>query len=151
MKLTTKPINISFRIFDVQDIDDVLAIERLTYKTPWNKAKFTHSLDNPNTLAYLIFKDNQVLGYSITLCASKTADLLNICIHPDYQHQGLGTKLFAYQLQASGAKEVFIEVRVSNHSALLFYKKLGFEVIDKRKKYYSDGEGAIILRFVTDN
>ena len=151
MKLTTKPINISFRIFDVQDIDDVLAIERLTYKTPWNKVKFNHSLNNPNTLAYLIFQYNQVLGYSIALCASKTVDLLNICIHPDYQHQGLGAKLFAYQLQASDAKEVFIEVRVSNHSALLFYKKLGFEVIDRRKKYYSDGEDAIILRFVTDN
>jgi ribosomal protein S18 acetylase RimI-like enzyme len=39
----------------------------------------------------LPFKDNQVLGYSIALRASKVADLLNICIHPDYQHQGLGT------------------------------------------------------------
>jgi ribosomal-protein-alanine N-acetyltransferase len=151
MKLTTKPINISFRIFDAQDINDILVIERLTYKIPWNKAKFTHSLNNPNTLAYLIFKDNQVLGYSIALCASKTADLLNICIHPDYQHQGLGTKLFAYQLQISGVKEFFIEVRVSNHSALSFYKKLGFKAINTRKKYYSDGEDAIILRFVTDN
>ncbi|CAB5497558.1 hypothetical protein [uncultured Gammaproteobacteria bacterium] len=151
MKPTTKPINISFRVFDVQDIDDVLAIERLVYKIPWNKAKFTHSLNNPNILAYLIFKDNQILGYSIALCVSKTADLLNICIHPDYQYQGLGQKLFDYQLQTSGVKEIFIEVRVSNHSALLFYKKLGFEVINTRKKYYSDSEDAIILRFITDN
>jgi hypothetical protein len=64
----------------IQDIEDVLVIERLAYKIPWNKAKFTHSLHNPNTVACLIFKDNQVLGYSIALRASKVADLLNICI-----------------------------------------------------------------------
>ncbi|VVM17823.1 Isocitrate dehydrogenase [NADP] (EC [uncultured Gammaproteobacteria bacterium] len=151
MKPTIKPINISFRAFEIQDIEDVLVIERLAYKIPWNKAKFTHSLHNPNTVACLIFKDNQVLGYSIALRASKVADLLNICIHPDYQHQGLGKKLFVYQLQASGVKEVFIEVRTSNHSALSFYKKLRFEAINTRKKYYSDGEDAIILRFITDN
>jgi ribosomal-protein-alanine N-acetyltransferase len=56
---------------------------------------------------------------------------------------------FIVQLQASGVKEVFIEVRTSNHSALSFYKKLRFEAINTRKKYYSDGEDAIILRFIT--
>jgi hypothetical protein len=44
MKPTIKPINISFRAFEIQDIEDVLAIERLAYKIPWNKAKFTHRL-----------------------------------------------------------------------------------------------------------
>jgi ribosomal protein S18 acetylase RimI-like enzyme len=38
-------------------------------------------------------------------------------IHPDYQHQGLGKKLFAYQLQASGVKEVFIEVSVPSQKS----------------------------------
>ncbi|VVM22402.1 hypothetical protein BSPWISOXPB_5689 [uncultured Gammaproteobacteria bacterium] len=82
MKPTIKPINISFRAFEIQDIEDVLVIERLAYKIPWNKAKFTHSLHNPNTVACLIFKDNQVLGYSIALRASKVADLLNFAFIP---------------------------------------------------------------------
>jgi hypothetical protein len=57
------------------DVDNRDELERLAYKIPWNKAKFTHSLHNPNTVACLIFKDNQVLGYSIALRASKVADL----------------------------------------------------------------------------
>ncbi len=150
-KPTIKLINISFRAFLAQDIETVLAIENLVYKTPWSKAKFTHSLNNPNTLALLILKDTQVIGYSIALCAADSADLLNICIHPDYQHQGLGNKLFAHQLQVSNIKEIFIEVRTSNSSAFSFYEKLGFKPVDKRKKYYSDGEDAIILHFAIEN
>ncbi|HAQ69274.1 MAG TPA: ribosomal-protein-alanine N-acetyltransferase, partial [Gammaproteobacteria bacterium] len=74
------------------------------------------------------------------------------CIHPEHQHQGLGTQLFDYlsqQLQALSLNTIFIEVRASNKSALLFYQKLGFNLIDSRKKYYSNGEDAKILRLQT--
>lgn len=149
MKPITRPINISFRVFNLQDVDAVLAIERLAYKSPWRKAQFIQSLNNPNMLAYLILKDNQIVGYSITLHTLEFTDLLNICIHPQYQHQGLGAQLFHHLLNTSNIKAVFIEVRMTNHKALLFYKKLGFKVINIRKKYYSDGEDAKILYFST--
>ena len=43
------------------------------------------------------------------------------------------------------AKECFLEVRVSNSSAILMYKKLGF--VDKRRLpgYYRDGEDAFLM------
>jgi len=124
-------------------------IERLAYDTPWTQSKFSDSLNNPNTLASLLIVDTQVLGYFVAMHSPDSADLLNICIHPDYQQQSLGTQLFEYliqQLQALSIDTVFIEVRASNESAFLFYQKLGFEVINNRKKYYSNGEDAKILR-----
>ncbi len=147
MKPTIKPINISFRVFSPQDVDAVLVIEQLAYKTPWRRVQFIQSLSNPSILAYLILKDNRIVGYSIALHTLDFTDLLNICIHPQYQHQGLGAQLFNYLLNVSNIKEVFIEVRVTNYNALLFYKKLGFTVINIRKKYYSDGEDAKMLHF----
>jgi ribosomal-protein-alanine N-acetyltransferase len=147
MKPTIKPINISFRVFSPQDVDAVLVIEQLAYKTPWRRVQFIQSLSNPNILAYLILKDNRIVGYSIALHTLDFTDLLNICIHPQYQHQGLGAQLFNHLLNVSNIKEVFIEVRVTNYNALLFYKKLGFKVINIRKKYYSDGEDAKMLHF----
>jgi ribosomal-protein-alanine N-acetyltransferase len=97
----------------------------------------------------LIVAGDQVLGYMVALRSVDSADLLNICVHPDYQHQGLGRALFDYlvqQLQLLGINDIFIEVRQSNHSALLFYQTMGFEAIDIRKKYYSNLEDAKILR-----
>ena len=149
MKPTTKRINISFRDFTVRDINPVLTIERLIYDSPWSQAKFTDSLNNPKTLASLLTIDEQVLGYFVATHSSDSVDLLNICIHPEHQHQGLGTQLFDYltqQIQTLNLNTIFIEVRASNKSTLLFYQKLGFKVIDSRKKYYSNGEYAKILR-----
>lgn len=112
--------------------------------------KFTQSLNNPNSLAHLILKDRQIVGYSIAFQTADFTDLLNICIHPQHQHQGLGAQLWTHFLSALHRKKVLIEVRVSNHNALRFYQKLGFESINIRKKYYSDGEDAKILRFQQD-
>ena len=148
-KPKTKRINTSFRDFTVRDINPVLTIERLIYDSPWSQAKFTDSLNNPKTLASLLTIDEQVLGYFVATHSSDSVDLLNICIHPEHQHQGLGTQLFDYltqQIQTLNLNTIFIEVRASNKSTLLFYQKLGFKVIDSRKKYYSNGEDAKILR-----
>ena len=152
MKPITKRINTSFRDFTVRDIPLVLTIERLVYDSPWSQAKFTDSLNNPKTLSSLLIIDDQVLGYFVATHSPDSMDLLNICIHPEHQHQGLGTQLFDYltqQLQALSLNTIFIEVRASNKSALLFYQKLGFNLIDSRKKYYSNGEDAKILRLQT--
>jgi len=151
-KPITKRINTSFRDFTVRDIPLVLTIERLVYDSPWSQAKFTDSLNNPKTLSSLLIIDDQVLGYFVATHSPDSMDLLNICIHPEHQHQGLGTQLFDYlsqQLQALSLNTIFIEVRAANKSALLFYQKLGFNLIDSRKKYYSNGEDAKILRLQT--
>ncbi|MCS5586466.1 MAG: ribosomal protein S18-alanine N-acetyltransferase, partial [Gammaproteobacteria bacterium] len=142
-------INTSFKVFTSSDINNVLTIERLAYDSPWSQAKFSDSLNNPKTLASLLTVDKQVLGYFVAMHSPDSADLLNICIHPDYQQQGLGAQLFSHlkqQLQALSINAIFIEVRASNETAFSFYQKLDFKVIDNRKKYYSNGEDAKILR-----
>ena len=98
-KPTTKRINTSFRDFTVRDIPLVLTIERLVYDSPWSQAKFTDSLNNPKTLSSLLIIDDQVLGYFVATHSPDSMDLLNICIHPEHQHQGLGTQLFDYLSQ----------------------------------------------------
>jgi len=121
----------------------------LAYDSPWSQAKFTDSLNNPKTLASLLTVDKQVLGYFVAMRSPDSVDLLNICIHPDYQQQGLGAQLFNHlkqQLQTLSVDTIFIEVRASNETAFSFYQKLGFKMIDSRKKYYSNGEDAKILR-----
>jgi len=150
MKLIIKPINISFKPLEKQDIDDVLAIECLAYSAPWNKAKFVGSLGNKQTLAVLILLKGKIIGYAIALRSIDSADLLNLCIHPKNQHQGLGSQLFlnlVTQLKEFDIDSVILEVRQSNKAARSFYQKNGFELIDTRKKYYADGEDAKILCF----
>jgi ribosomal-protein-alanine N-acetyltransferase len=43
------------------------------------------------------------------------------------------------------AKECYLEVRESNYPAVELYKKLGFEVARTLRKYYADGEDALLM------
>ena len=73
--------------------------------------------------------------------------VLNFALKKNYQHRGYGKLFFniiinEYILDGS----VFLEVKRSNLSAINFYKKFNFKEIGLKKKYYSDGEDAIIMR-----
>ncbi|MBE8189656.1 MAG: ribosomal protein S18-alanine N-acetyltransferase [Candidatus Thioglobus sp.] len=154
MKALIEPINISFKTFTQSDIQSVLAIENLSFESPWSEKKFIDSLKNEQVLANLILQNKQILGYGIVQFCSDSADLLNICIHPKQQNLGLGKALFSYMqkgLQRIGVNDIFLEVRQSNQAAEGFYQALGFEQINLRKNYYTNGEDAKIMRISFNN
>jgi ribosomal-protein-alanine N-acetyltransferase len=44
-----------------------------------------------------------------------------------------------------GSRDLFLEVRASNLPARTLYERFGFSPLSVRKKYYADGEDAMIL------
>jgi len=48
-------------------------------------------------------------------------------------------------VRAYGAKQWYLEVRVTNEEAIALYKKLGFEVTRTVHGYYADGEDAFVM------
>ncbi len=148
MKRITKPISISFRVATLQDINHILKVERRAFDTPWSKLKFTDSFNNPNINTQLVLKNDQIVGYLLTLHSIDFVDVLNLCIDPDCQRQKLGKKLLddlQQRLEKGKVQSILLEVRVSNTAAIHFYRYYGFEWVDTRKKYYSNGEDAKIL------
>ena len=95
-------------------------------------------------------------GYSIVSSAAGEAHLLNLCIHPDWQHRGYGSLLLEYTINhvaRLGSEAIFLEVRKSNPRAVDLYKNRGFKVIGQRPSYYKAGEGredAIVMRLALD-
>lgn len=90
-----------------------------------------------------------IVGYCLTNVCVNYADILNICIHPDYRKKGLGSALLSYQikqLKKLNIEYIMLEVRESNNVALSYYEEYGFKTLEKRKKYYRNGEDAIIMR-----
>lgn len=80
--------------------------------------------------------------------ADNKMELLKIAVEKNYQHKGIATKLISYlanDMRDLGAQRMILEVRGSNSTAHQFYKKLSLENTATRKKYYSDGEDALIF------
>lgn len=144
------------------DLPQVLAIEEAVFPgDPWPRSAFARQLDNP--LAQFIVltlhdgpekaamrgSPGKVLGYAGTWIIVDEAHLMNIAMTPRFQGQGLGELLLLYVLDSMrglGAATCTLEVRPSNVRAQRLYKRLGFSVAGRRKRYYvEDGEDALIM------
>lgn len=92
---------------------------------------------------------NDILGYAIFHLMGPDSELLSIATSAAHQRSGIGTALlnagFAHLDFAKGDK-MFLEVREGNAKARRFYEKHGFEPYAERKKYYADGENAILYQ-----
>jgi ribosomal-protein-alanine N-acetyltransferase len=149
MKPTTRPIDTSFRALTLEDLEQTLKIESLCYEHPWSEAKFIDTINMHNSLSSVVVVDGKVVGYSLSNICVDYGDILNICIHPEYRRLGIGTLLMDYQIKqfkVSNINSILLEVRVSNYAAISYYEENRFIVIDKRKKYYNNGEDAIIMQ-----
>ena len=54
------------------------------------------------------------------------------------------------QAQALGVRTVYLEVGVRNQPARALYEAIGFEEVGRRRRYYANGEDALILRASLD-
>lgn len=90
-----------------------------------------------------------ILCYAFMMIGYEEAHLLKITVHPDYQKKGLGQALLQRLILISRinhVRKIWLEVMVSNESAIRFYLQAGFESSGIRKNYYTytDKDGKTI-------
>jgi len=138
------------RTMTLADIPLIVAIEEVSFPTPWTAESFTSELkDNYLARYYCLELDGHVIGYMGLWIVMGEAHVTNIAIWPGCRGQGWGEYLLRNVMQkmyASGVLRITLEVRVTNKTAQNLYAKLGFKPAGIRKKYYSDNqEDAIIM------
>jgi ribosomal-protein-alanine N-acetyltransferase len=81
-----------------------------------------------------------LLGVSQVECEAR---ILMFAVERSYRTQGIGTVLmnaFLDRCRVRSFRRVTLEVRVSNATAIRFYTRYQFAVLDLLRAYYSDGE-----------
>lgn len=131
------------------DLDKVLEIENLCFKAPWKKDDLYREInDNKLAVMSVVTVDEKVVGFCDYWNTFDSGTICQIAIHPNYQHQSLGTKLLEEVFKDAKAKKVrtlTLEVRESNNKAINFYLKHGFKIALSKESYYSNGENAIYM------
>lgn len=139
----------------LNDLDGIIAIESVSYPSPWPRRVFEREIKADNSYKRVIRLGGFVVGYIVTWTIYDEVHILNIAVHPDYRNMGIGEKLMSDCLSYSsgnGLKYAVLEVRVSNNAARNLYHKIGFREIQLRKKYYSDtGEDGIVMMYELQN
>ena len=112
--------------------------------SPWTLEQIQADLSQDQTWYALAYDGTEVIGFLAVQENLFEAEVLQIVVKQTYQDQGIASALFA---QLPIDKEMFLEVRRSNHRAQAFYKKEKMVVIAERKAYYHDPvEDAIIMK-----
>ena len=125
------------------DLGMVSDIERRSYEFPWSHGVFRDCLLAGYQCLALI-REDRVAGYAVLSVAAGEAHILNLCTDPDFRSLGYGERLLdevLYRARSTSVREIFLEVRPSNETALALYRKKGFHQIAARPAYYQANEG----------
>jgi [ribosomal protein S18]-alanine N-acetyltransferase len=126
-----------------EDLGQVAAMENSTQIVPWT-SKIFKDCYHAGYPGWVIEHQQKLISFTIMAVHSEECHLLNICVHPDFQRQGIGSQMLAHaQVNAkkAGAMLIYLEVRESNQKAIALYKKSEFTQINIRKGYYPALEG----------
>ena len=137
----------------VDDLVQVLAIEKESFPAPWSQNMFIQEINSSYSRG-LVAKlggelDKDVAGYIIYLLVAGEAHLHNFAVRSDLRSRGIGWELMKAMFDhshAEGVTQATLEVRPANKAAIKLYEKFGFVVKGVRPLYYSDtGEDALIM------
>ncbi len=162
------------RPMTLEDIPQVLQIDRQSFSTPWSARTYEFEINNRDS-SYLVVVEAfapeperpgglrglaarlrapapgaaQVVGYGGCWLIAGEAHISTIAVAPDYRGRGLGELLLAAMLRrainCNGDYSV-LEVRASNYAAQALYEKYHYRVVGRRRGYYrDDGEDALLM------
>jgi ribosomal-protein-alanine N-acetyltransferase len=128
----------------------VLRIEAQVYPRPWSLSLFMSELALRATRSYYVARvHGSVVGYSGLMLSGEDAHVTTIAVDPAWHRSGIGTRLMlniARVARDRGARNLTLEVRVSNKAAQALYYRFGFHPAGVRKNYYVEtNEDALVM------
>lgn len=138
------------RLMTVRDIDQIAALERVCFAAPWSREALMSELQSNRHACYLVLAYNDTIyAYGGMWCMLDEAHVTNVAVRPEQRGKGLGKYMMQRLMHTAvklGARQMTLEVRVSNTVALQLYRGLDFVIRGVRPHYYPDNkEDAYIM------
>jgi len=150
MSKTQAETGVKIRPMRLEDVDQVMEIDRASFPCPWPVEIFKQEIkDNDFAYYYVMELGDRIIGYAGTWMVLGDAQVTNIALLPEMRGRKLGERLFKHVVAEAimkGMERLSLEVRVSNIIAQKMYRKFGLIPGGVRKNYYTDNnEDAIVM------
>lgn len=134
------------------DLDDIMEIERHSFRAPWSRQVFVEELDRDWAHVDVLKErrgDTAVLAFVNYWLVRDEVHVLNVAAHPEARRNGHASRLLEHVIAFANrhkCRYVTLEVRRSNAGAIRLYGKYGFRPVGVRPNYYvEDNEDAIVM------
>lgn len=133
----------------VEDAVAAASIEQASFEQGWTPAAFRRELTENRVARYVVADaGEEIVAFAGLWVVLDEGHIVTVAVHPRWRRRGLG-QLMVHALTAialeHGLDSLTLECRPSNEAALSLYQKYGFYEVGRRKRYYADGEDALIL------
>ena len=127
-----------FRTMALEDIDQVMRVEREVYQFPWTERIFSDCI-RVGYHCWLAQLQDEIVGHAVISIVADESHMLNLSIAARHQGKGFGRQFVDFlvgEARAQQAHTMLLEVRPSNTAAIHCYNRAGFNEIGQRKDYY---------------
>ena len=149
-----------------QYISEIAALEFDIFPDPWSEKSIRDTLENPQARIWAIISRQappcscastapehagkpQLLGYVIFYYVLDEGEIARIATSPQHRRQGVAVRLLEKMRAFSYEQNItrwLLDVRISNETAIHFYKAAGFAEDGVRKNFYANPpEDAILM------
>jgi ribosomal-protein-alanine N-acetyltransferase len=151
--------NYVVRRCEMEDIPAVIEINMSTLPEHYSDYFFESILKELPEAFIVAELDSKIVGYIMCkvefgfsnfrkLGFVKKGHVVSVAVVAEHRNKGLGKALMQEATSGMVSKkcdEIYLEVRVSNESAVKLYEYLGFIIKTKIRGYYRDGEDAYLM------
>ncbi|MGF3522249.1 MAG: ribosomal protein S18-alanine N-acetyltransferase [Candidatus Bathyarchaeia archaeon] len=149
----------TLRKFTPDDLQAVMRINRLCLPENYTDMFFMDLHQRFPETFIVAEEDGEIIGYIMCRIEVGLSNIglgglvrkghvVSIAVMPKGRRKGVATALLKAAMDGMiryKAKQIFLEVRVTNQAGIELYKKLGLEVSRTITGYYSDGEDAYVM------
>lgn len=141
---------IEIRKMKVEDIPEVVEIDRSSFTLPWTERSFKYEVtENSAARCWVTEVDGQVAAMLVLWIIVDEAHIATIATHPKFRRRGFAKKMLTRSLVAAreeGMQKALLEVRARHVVAQKIYCDIGFVEVGRRPMYYRDnGEDAVLM------
>jgi [ribosomal protein S18]-alanine N-acetyltransferase len=135
-----EPLTVHVVAMRRRHVRSVVRIEESVYPRPWSSSLFLSELALRTTRAYFVARvGRDVVGYAGLMMTADDGHVTTIAVDQRWQRHRVATRLMlalAREALARRAKNLTLEVRLSNLGAQHLYRRFGFAPVGVRKNYY---------------
>ena len=137
----------NIRIAELEDLNEIYNIEKKVFNDYWSLDLIkSEIIEKKYSRVTVLELKKKIIGYIFQRKIYDENHIINLAIDIPYQHKGYGKFLLMKILEKdSNDTNVFLEVKDANLPAVKLYIDLGFEEVDRKERYYSDGSNAIFM------
>ena len=147
------------RKFEPDDLQDAMRINRVCLPENYTDMFFVDLHERFPDTFIVAEEDHELVGYIMSRIEVglsnfglggliRKGHVVSLAVMPQARRKGVASALLKAAMEGmSGykARQIYLEVRVTNQSGVELYKKVGLEITRTIPGYYSDGEDAYVM------